>query len=57
MYRMLFFVVKLGICRVARAIILVKGHTKNDCDRMFNLMKYDYIKVSCFTPPELLEIG
>lgn len=55
-YRMLFFMVKLGICRIARAIFLVKGHTKNDCDRMFNLMKYDYRKVNCFTPPELLEL-
>jgi hypothetical protein len=55
-YRLLFFLVKLGICRKARAIFLVKGHTKNDCDRMFNLMKYDYRKVNCFTPPELLEL-
>jgi hypothetical protein len=56
-YRMLFFMVKLKVCRVARAIFLVKGHTKNDCDRMFNLMKYDYRKVNCFTPPELIELA
>jgi hypothetical protein len=56
-YRMLFFMVKLKICRVARAIFLVKGHTKNDCDRMFNLMKYDYRKVDCYSPPELIEIA
>jgi hypothetical protein len=55
-YRMLFFMVKLGICRTARAIFLVKGHTKNDCDRMFNLMKYDYRKVNCFSPLELIDI-
>jgi hypothetical protein len=54
--RMLFYLVKLKICRVARAIFLIKGHTKNDCDRMFNLMKYDYRKVNCYTPPELLVI-
>jgi hypothetical protein len=24
---------------------------------MFNLMKYDYRKVDCFSPPELLEIA
>jgi hypothetical protein len=53
---MLFYLVKLKICRIARAIFLVKGHTKNDCDRMFNLMKYDYRKVNCYTPPELLTI-
>jgi hypothetical protein len=56
-YRMLFFMVKLKVCRTANAIFLVKGHTKNDCDRMFNLMKYDYRKVDCFSPPELLEIA
>jgi hypothetical protein len=36
-YRMLFFMVKLGVCKTARAIFLVKGHTKNGCDRMFKL--------------------
>jgi hypothetical protein len=55
-YRMLFFMVKLKVCHVARAIFLIKGHTKNDCDRMFNLMKYDYRKVNCYSPPELIEI-
>ena len=56
-YRMLFFLVKLHICRVARVIFLIKGHTKNDCDRMFNLMKYDYRKVDCFTPSELIALA
>jgi hypothetical protein len=55
-YRMLFFMVKLGICTTARAIFLIKGHTKNDCDRMFNLMKYDYRKVNCYSPLELIAI-
>jgi hypothetical protein len=55
-YRMLFYMVKLKVCKTARAIFLVKGHTKNDCDRMFNLMKFDYRKVNCYTPPELLEL-
>jgi hypothetical protein len=55
-YRMLFFMVKLKLCRVAREIFLIKGHTKNDCDRMFNLMKYDYRKVNCYNPQELLTI-
>lgn len=54
--RLLFFLVKLRITKVAKAIFLVKGHTKNDCDRMFNLMKYDYRKMNCYTPPELIDI-
>jgi len=40
--RMLVFLVKRGIAKVARAIFLVRGHTKNDCDRMFNQMKKLY---------------
>jgi hypothetical protein len=54
--RMLFFMVKLKVYRTARAIFLVKGHTKNDCDRMFNLLKYDYRKVNCYTPNELIAL-
>jgi hypothetical protein len=54
--RFLFFLVKLGITKIARAIFLVKGHTKNDCDRMFNLMKYDYRKMNCYTPADLISI-
>jgi hypothetical protein len=54
--RLLFFLVKLNIARTARAIFLVMGHTKNDCDRMFNLMKYDYRKTNCYTPPKLIEL-
>ena len=54
--RLLFFLVKLRITKIARAIFLVKGHTKNDCDRMFNLMKYDYRKMNCYTPSELISI-
>jgi hypothetical protein len=53
---MLFFMVKLKVCRTTRAIFRVKGHTKNDCDRMFNLLvlKYDYRKVNCYTANELI---
>jgi hypothetical protein len=56
-YRMLFFLVKLHICRVARVIFLIKGHTKNDCDCMFNLMKYDYRRVDCFVPTDLIALA
>ena len=53
--RMLLFLVKLGVCKVARAIFLVRGHTKNDCDRLFNLMKKIYRKSDCFSEDELME--
>jgi hypothetical protein len=53
--RMLILLVKLGVCKVARAIFLVRGHTKNDCDRLFNLMKQIYRKSDCFSEEELLQ--
>jgi hypothetical protein len=53
--RMLFVLVKLKLCFKARMVFLVKGHTKNDCDRMFNLMKMKYRNTNCYTPKQLLE--
>ena len=54
--RLLFFMVKLKVCLTARAIFLVKGHTKNDCDRMFNLMKHEYRKANVYTPDDLISL-
>ena len=54
--RLLFYLVKLKVCRTARAIFLIKGHTKNDCDRMFNLLKAQYRKMDVFTPTELIAL-
>jgi hypothetical protein len=51
--RMLFFLVKKRIAVEARAIFLVRGHTKNDCDRLFNLMKKEYRKSNVYTPTDL----
>jgi hypothetical protein len=55
--RLLHFIVKRKIAVVAsRAIFLVRGHTKNACDRLFNTMKKQYRKVNSFTPNcDLLE--
>jgi hypothetical protein len=53
--RLLFILVKLKLCFKARMIFLVKGHTKNDCDRMFNLMKKTYRNTNCYTPKQLLD--
>ena len=52
--RFLLFLVKRGVCDVARAVFLIKGHTKNDCDRMFNLMKKEYRKKNSYTPDDVL---
>jgi hypothetical protein len=53
--RLLFVLVKLKLCFKATMVFLVKGHTKNDCDRMFNLMKQAYRKTNCYTPKQLME--
>jgi hypothetical protein len=51
--RLLFILVGMKLCRVARAVFLVKGHTKNDCDRMYNVMKNLYREVNCYTPDDM----
>jgi len=55
-FRLLVYMVKRKLCRVARAIFLVRGHTKNSCDRMFNLLKKEYRKADIHTPKDLFEI-
>jgi hypothetical protein len=52
---LLFILVRLKLCVKARMVFLVKGHTKNDCDRMFNLMKQRYRNTNCYTPKDLME--
>jgi hypothetical protein len=53
--RLLPLLVKRGICNTARAIFLVRGHTKNDCDRLFNLMKKLYRVSNIYDIPELIK--
>jgi hypothetical protein len=52
--RLLHYLVKMKIATVARIIFLVRGHTKNDCDRLFNLMKREYRKSNVYTPSDLV---
>ena len=52
--RLLHFIVKRKIATVAEAIFLVRGHTKNDCDRLFNAMKKLYRKSNAFIPDDLI---
>jgi hypothetical protein len=53
--RMLHFIVKQRIAVKASAIFLVRGHSKNDCERRFNTMKKEYRKTNCYTPKDLIE--
>lgn len=54
--RLLTVLVKRGICKVANAIFLAKGHTKNPCDRMFNLLKKGYRKENMYTFKQVLPV-
>ena len=51
--RLLHYLVKKKIAVDARIIFLVRGHTKNDCDRLFNTMKKEYRKSNVYTPVDL----
>jgi hypothetical protein len=51
--RQLFLLAKLNFAKDIRCIFLERGHTKNDCDRMFNLMKIQYRKSNVYTPEQL----
>ena len=53
--RLLHYLVKRKVCKIARAIFLIKGHTKNDCDRLFNLLKKEYRKENIYTPNQLMD--
>ena len=53
--RLLHILVKQRVATTAKAIFLVRGHTKNDCDCLFNTMKRNYRKSNCFTPDDLFQ--
>lgn len=53
--RMLLFLTERGIYRRINACFLVAGHTKNVCDRLFNLLKLTYRQQDIFVFPQLIE--
>ena len=50
-----YFVERGWFCKV-NLIFLVKGHTKNDCDQMINLLKVQWHKINVYTFKQALEI-
>ena len=42
--RFMVVLTKLDIARAVHANFLIKGNTKNDCNGMFNLLKYEFIQ-------------
>jgi hypothetical protein len=53
--RLLHLLVGLRVAKTVRAAFLVRGHTKNDCDRLFNLLKKEYRKSNVYTPDDLMQ--
>ena len=53
--RFLMWLVEMHYFPEINLFFLVKGHTKNACDRLFNLVKLDYHKQNTFIMEELLE--
>eukprot|EP00957_Ditylum_brightwellii_P201439 15325650-Ditylum_brightwellii.AAC.1 len=51
--RLLMWLVEIGLFKRITLSFLVKGHTKNSCDRLFNLLKIDYHKRDVHTYNEL----
>jgi hypothetical protein len=51
--RLLPIMVATGMTDLARSSFLIKGHTKNDCDRTYNEMKKQYRHANCYTPEDM----
>ena len=52
--RLLNWMVEAGYVKEARLLFFVKGHTKNSCDRMFNILKKEYHGRNTFTMEQLV---
>jgi hypothetical protein len=47
--RLALYLVEAGYFETVNFIFLVRGHTKNACDRMFNTLKKEYHRSNCYT--------
>jgi hypothetical protein len=53
--RMALFLAETGFYLDVEFVFLIVGHTKNPCDRMFNLLKLFYRLSNCYTIQQTLE--
>ena len=54
--RLLTFLAERRVASEIQFNFLVAGHTKNDCDRNFNLLKSIYRDSNCFVPSQMIQI-
>ena len=53
--RLVVYLVEKGYFASVTFAFLIVGHTKNPCDRLFNLAKLTYRKSNCYTHEEFME--
>jgi hypothetical protein len=53
--RLALLFVELGYYKRVNCVFLVAGHTKNSCDRLFNVLKIAYRRQNMFTMEQLLK--
>jgi hypothetical protein len=54
--RLANLLVKSGVFKKVNFLFLVRGHTKNPCNRMFNILKLRFRKQKIYTMEQLLEV-
>ena len=54
--RLVPYLVEMGYFEEVNFIFLVVGHTKNCCDRMFNLLKIQYRKSNVYSTEDLIKM-
>eukprot|EP00977_Amphora_coffeiformis_P002610 scaffold490_cov186-Amphora_coffeaeformis.AAC.1 len=54
--RMFGLLHEIGLYKKINICFLVAGHTKNICDRLFNMLKYKYRKSNCYSTEHMLQI-
>jgi hypothetical protein len=54
--RLFQYLVERGYFQKVNLIFLVKGHTKNLCDRAFNLLKIEYHNKNIYSTKELMKV-
>lgn len=53
--RLALYLVEKGYYATVEFVFLIVGHTKNPCDRMFNLLKMQYRKSNVYTMGQTIE--
>jgi hypothetical protein len=54
--RLANFLVESGVFKKVNFLFLVRGHTKNPCDRMFNILKLRFRKQNVYTMEQMLQV-